>query len=93
MLADRVFGESLWFTDFNLSVASSREGRGFLGGSHGKESSCSAKDLGSIPGLGGSPGGRHGSPLQYSCLDNPMDRGAWHAAVHGVEKSWMRLSD
>ena len=49
------------------------------------------RDLGSIPGLGRSPGGGHGNPLQYSCLENPMDRGAWRATVHGVAKSWTRL--
>ena len=50
-------------------------------------------DAGSIPGSGRSPGGGHGSPLQYSCLENPMDRGAWRATVHGMAKSWTRLSD
>ena len=44
-----------------------------------------------IPGSGRSPGGGHGNPLQYSCLENPMDRGAWRATVHGVTKSWTRL--
>ena len=53
-----------------------------------QESSCNVGDLGSIPGLGKSPGGGHGNRLQYSCLENPMDRGAWQAAVHGVAKSW-----
>ena len=53
---------------------------GFPGG---KESACNAGDPGSIPGLGRSPGEGHGNPLQYSCLENPMDRGAWWAAVHG----------
>ena len=48
---------------------------------------------GSIPGLGRSPGGEHGNPLQYSCLENPMDRGAWWAAVHSAAKSWTPLSD
>ena len=47
---------------------------------------ANAGDAGSIPGLGRFPGGGHGNPLQYSCLENPMDRGAWHAAVHGVTK-------
>ena len=47
------------------------------------------KDLGSIPGLGRLPGGGHGNPLQYSCLENPMDRGAWWAMVHRVAKSQM----
>ena len=45
------------------------------------------RDAGSIPGLGRSPGGGHGSPLQYSCLENPMNRGAWQAVVHRVAKS------
>ena len=51
--------------------------RGFPGGSAGKESACNAGDLGSIPGLGRSPGGGHGNPLQYSCLENSMEGGAW----------------
>ena len=50
------------------------------------------RDVGSIPELGRSPGGGNGNPLQYSCLGNPTDRGAWWARVHGVAKSWMRLS-
>ena len=50
-------------------------------------------DTGSIPGSGGSPGGGHGNPHQHSCLENPMDRGAWQATVHGVAKSQTRLSD
>ena len=66
---------------------------GFLGGSAGKESACSAGDLGSIPGLGRSPGDGNGNPLQYSCLGNPMGRGAWQPTVHGVTKSQTRLSD
>ena len=52
---------------------------GFSGGSDSKESACNVGDLGSIPGLGRSLGGGHGNPLQYSCLENPMDRGAWRA--------------
>ena len=51
------------------------------------ESTCSVRDLGSLSGLGRSPGGGHGNPLHYSCLENPMDRGAWWAKVHGVAKS------
>ena len=54
----------------------------------GEESACSAGDLGSIPQLGRSPGEGNGNPLQYPCLENLMDRGAWWAAVHGVAKSW-----
>ena len=56
------------------------------GGSDGKELACKVGDLGSIPGLGRSPGGGHGNPLQYSCLENSMDRGAWQATVYGVLK-------
>ena len=66
---------------------------GFPGGSDGKESTCNVGDLGSILGLGRSPGGRHGNPLQYSCLENPMDGGEWWATVHGVTKSQRRLSN
>ena len=64
---------------------------GFCGGSDGKESTCNAGDLGLILGLGRSPRGGHGNPLQYSCLENPMDRGAWQATVHGVAESQTRL--
>ena len=49
------------------------------------------KDVAWIPGSGRSPGGGHGNPLQYSCLESPMDRGAWRAAVHGVPQCWTRL--
>ena len=59
---------------------------GFPCGSAGKESACNKGDLGSIPWLGRSPGEGNGSPLQYSCLENPMDRGAWRATVHGVTR-------
>jgi len=51
------------------------------------------RDMGSIPGLGRAPGGRRGNPLQYSCLENPMDRGVWGATVHKVAKSQTQLSD
>ena len=64
-----------------------RFGTGFPGGSHSKESACNAGDLGSIPGSERPPGEGNGNPLQYSCLKNPMDRGAWWATVHGVAKS------
>ena len=60
----------------------------------GKEFACNARDegdVGSIPGSGRSPGGETATPLQYSCLGNPMDRGAWRATVHGVAKSWTQL--
>ena len=59
---------------------------GFPGGSDGKESACNAGDLGLILESGRSPGGGHGYSLQYSCLKNPMDRGAWQATVHKVAK-------
>ena len=65
----------------------------FPGGSNSKEPSCSLGDPGLIPGSGRSPGERNGNPSQYSCLENPMDRGAWQGTVHGVSKSWTWLSD
>ena len=61
----------------------------FPGGSNGKESAWNAGD----PGLGRSPGEVNGNPLQYPCLENPMDGGAWQASVDGVTQSWARLSD
>ena len=65
-----------------------RHHRGFPGGSVSKESACNAGDAGSIPGLRRFPGEGNGSPLQYPCQENPMDRGAWRATVHSVAKSW-----
>ena len=65
----------------------------FPGGSDGKASACNVGDPGSIPGLGRSPGEGNGHPLQYSCLENPMDGGAWWATVHGVTKNQTQLSD
>ena len=59
---------------------------GFPGGSDGKESVCNVRDPGSIPRLGRSPGEGNGNPIQYSCLENSMDKGAWWATVHGVAK-------
>ena len=61
--------------------------------SDGKESVCNAGDLGSIPGSGRSPGEGNGNSLQYSCLENPMDRGAWQATVHVVAKSQTQVSN
>ena len=69
---------------------------GFPGGSVGKEPACNARDardMGSIPGSGRSPGEEHGNPLQYSCQGNSMDRGDWQATVHGIAKSWTGLSN
>ena len=74
------------FFSFNFTMS-------FPGGSVGKESTCNAGGLGSIPGLGRSPGEGNGNPLQYSCLENPTDGGTWWATVHGVAKSWTQLSD
>ena len=65
----------------------------FPGGSDGRESVRNEGDLGLIPVLGRSPRGGHGNPLQYSCLENPMDRGAWWAIIHGVTKSQTWLSN
>ena len=66
---------------------------GFSGGSDSKASACNAGDQGLIPGSGRSPGEGNGNPLQYSCLENSMDGGAWWAIVQGVAKSQTRLSD
>ena len=63
----------------------------FPSDSDSKESACNAGDLSLTPGLGRSPGGGHGNPLQCSYLENPMDRGAWWATVHGVAQSWVWL--
>ena len=68
-------------------------GEGFPGGSDGEESACNVGELGLIPGLGRSSVEENGNPLQYSCLENSMDRGAWQATVDGVAKSWTQLSD
>ena len=77
------------------SYAMSQRSKGFPSdGSAGKEATCNAGDtgdVGSIPGSGKFPGGRNGNPLQYSCLENPMDREAWQATVYGVTKRWTRL--
>ena len=64
------------------------EYRGFPGDSVVKNPPANAEDLGLIPGLGRSPGKRNGNPLRYSCMGNPLDRGAWQATVHGAAKSW-----
>ena len=65
---------------------------GLPGGSVVKNLPANAEDLGSIPGLGRSPGGGYGNPLQYSCLENSMDRGAWQATVHGGAKRQTQLT-
>ena len=67
--------------------------KGFPGGSDGKESSCNAGDRGSIPGSGRSSEKGNGYPVQYSCLQNPTDRGAWQTTVHGITKSQTQLNE
>ena len=67
--------------------------KSFPGDSEVKASACNVGDLGLIPGSGRSPGEGNGNPLQYSCLENPMDGGAWWATVHGVARSWTQLRD
>ena len=76
-----------------LSPKEARMGLGFPSGSYAKESACNAGGPNSIPGSGRSPGEGNGNPHQYSCLEKPMDRGAWQAMVHGVAKSWTGLSN
>ena len=66
---------------------------GFLDGSDSKKSACSRGDRSLIPGSGRSPGEGNGYPLQYSCLENSMDRGAWGATIHGFAKSHTQLDD
>ena len=66
---------------------------GFLGGSEGKESACNVGDPDLIPGSKRPPGEENGNLLQYSCLENSMDRGVWQAPVHAVAKSWTGLSN
>ena len=66
---------------------------GFLGGSDGKASACNVRDLGSISESGRSPGEGNDNPLQYSCLENSMDGGAWHDTVNGIAKSHTWLSN
>ena len=65
----------------------------YFGDSEGKEFACIAGDMGIIPGSGRSPKEGNGNPLHYSCLENPMDRGAWQTTVHGIPKSPIWLSD
>ena len=93
--------EGLHLTDLHMSPWSksmntpSEAAPAFTGlpcDSHGKESACNAEDLGLIPRSGRSPEEENGYPLQYSCLENSMDRGAWRATVHGVIKSWTQPS-
>ena len=76
-----------------LEIRTGNVSWGFPGGSLVKNPPSNAGDIDSIPGLGRSPGEEDGTPLEYSCLENPMDRGAWCVTVHGVAKSQTRLSN
>ena len=78
---------------FPYVFTSARNNKGFPGGSDDKESSCNTGEPGSIPGSGKAPGERNGYPLQFSCLENSMDRGACWATVHGIAKSRTRLAN
>ena len=86
-MSKKSYNEGRWLRNFVLTYTHCY----FPGDSVGKESASNAGDLGSIPGMGGSPGERNGNTLRYSCLGNPMDRGAWWAPPNGVAKSWTRL--
>ena len=94
-------GEAWWVAIYGVAqsqtqlkqLSSIHSLEGFPGSSDGKESACNAGDLGLIPGLGRSPGEGNGYSLQYSYLENSMDREAWWATVHWVAKSWTWLSD
>ena len=85
----------LFFSDLvkYLAKFSTSVGMGFPGSSVVKNPPANAGDSGSVSGLGRSSGEGNGNPLQYPCLENPMDRGAWQATVHGVAKSRTPLSD
>ena len=88
-------GQVVWYSHLLKNFPqflSSTQSKASPGGSEVKASASNARDLGSIPGSGRSPGEGNGNTLQYSCLENPMDRGAWQATVHGVPKSWTRLT-
>ena len=87
------FGTSSGLRSVTLELGLSGFKFGLPGGSDGKASVYNARDLGSISGSGRSTGEENGSPLQHYCLENPMDRGAWQAAVYGVAQSQIRLSD
>ena len=84
---------SMWMGSPGKGWALFKAPLGFPGGSDGKESACNAGGLGSVPGWERLPGGGHGNPLQYSFLENSVDRGVWWATVHGVKKSQTQLSD
>ena len=92
-LGDEYLGFVILFCAF-CTCSNFSKSKGFIkGGSEVKASAWNAGDQGSIPGSGRSPGEGNGKPLQYSCLENPKNGGAWWAAVHGVAKSRTRLSE
>ena len=78
----------IWVNLFYLEYSIREEGEDFPGGSVVKNLPANSGDEGSVPGSGGSPGEGNGNPLQYSYLENPMERGAWQATVHGVAKAF-----
>ena len=78
---------ALGFTSFSISLYENRASQVVLVVKNPPANVGDIKDLGSIPGLGRSPGGGHGNPLQYPCLENPVDRGAWWTIVHEVAKN------
>ena len=83
----------IWSYQWSSFVLGTYYLRGFPGASGGKASACNARDPAPIPGSGRSPGEGNGNPLQYSCLENSIDGGAWWATVHAIPKSRTRLSD
>ena len=88
-----VHGQIFFFNKCGIFDESSKPSLGFPGGSDSKESACNVGDPGLIPGSRRFPGEGNGNPLQYSCLKNPMERGAWQATAHGVAKRWAGLSN
>ena len=95
-LATRALQPSPWAVGHSLASflsSGTLPSQAFPGGSAGKESACIAGDPSSIPGSGRAPGEGNGCPLQYSCLGNHMDRGAWWATVHGMVRSWTKPSN
>ena len=78
----------MWNLKSNTIECIHKTGMGFPGGSDCKESACNVGGFSLIPGLGRFPEEENDCPLQYSCMDNPMDRGAWWATVHGIANSW-----
>ena len=91
ILMYKAFAYVIMFNLYHYYFSHFLDQKRFPGGANGKESACQRRryrELESIPGWGRCPGRGKGTPLQYSCQENPMDRGAWWATVHGVAKSW-----